>query len=141
MPDTDLALLVDRFMRSIQFGLQKTAAEFDTARVGPGGGIILMTLADTGEVPLSALTTLVARDKSQMTRAIRNLEGKGLVARTPSPEDGRVSLVRLTLKGEGVVAELREGVAKVIDGLLDPISAAERATLKALLARVAGPQR
>ena len=141
MSDTDLALLVDRFMRSIHFGLQQTAAEFDTARVGPGGGIILMTLADTGEVPLSALTTLVARDKSQMTRAIRDLEGKGLVTRTPSPEDGRVSLISLTPQGKSVVADLQAGVARVIDGLLDPISAAERATLKGLLARVAGPKR
>lgn len=136
MQDPDLALLFDRLMRSIHFGLQKRAPGFDRKAVGPGGGIVLMTLADAGCISLHELTRRVARDKSQMTRLIRSLETKGLVARAASPDDGRVTLVRLTPEGVEVVRELTETVAEVVGEILEPISQAERQTLKALLARV-----
>lgn len=136
MQDIDLALLTDRFMRKIHFGLQARAPGFDREAVGPGGGIVLMTLADTGRITMNELTKTVARDKSQMTRLIRHLEAKGLVLREASPDDGRVSLVVLTPKGLEVVDELMQTVAEVIDEILEPISENEKRTLKTLLARV-----
>lgn len=137
MPDTDLALLVDRLMRSIHFGLQERAPDFDREAVGPGGGIVLMSLADTGRIALGELTRRVARDKSQMTRLIRSLEAKGLIEREASPDDGRVSLVSLTPKGTEIVGELQRTVAEVIDEILEPLSKDERQSLKDLLMRVA----
>jgi len=136
MKDAELALLVDRFMRSIHFGLQARARAFDTEAVGPGGGIVLMTLADTKQISLNELTKRVARDKSQMTRMMRSLENKGLIERDVSPNDGRVSLVRLTPKGVKTVDEITAAVADVIAGILDPLSAREQQQLKSLLARV-----
>ncbi|MEL7215201.1 MAG: MarR family transcriptional regulator [Pseudomonadota bacterium] len=138
-PDTDLALLIDRLMRHIHFGLQAKSAEFDTARVGPGGGIILLTLADMGTPALSELTRRLARDKSQMTRAIRGLEEKGLLERSPSPEDGRVTRVALTAEGRDVVSGLHHAVAETIHDVLGPVSAEERATLQGILARALTP--
>lgn len=136
MHDSDLALLVDRFMRAIHFGLQERAPGFDRAAVGPGGGIVLMTLADTGRISLNELTKRVARDKSQMTRMIRSLETKGLVEREKSAYDARVSFLTLTPDGRQVVVELTKAVADVIGELLNPISECERETLKKLLSRV-----
>lgn len=136
MKSTELALLVDRFMRSIHFGLQERAPGFDREGVGPGGGIVLMTLSDTGQISLNDLTKRVARDKSQMTRMIRSLETKGLVERHASPDDGRVTLVDLTPKGETVVGQLMDAVSEVIEDILEPITESERQTLKALLLRV-----
>ncbi len=135
MQDTELALLIDRFMRRIHFSLQSKAHAFDTAKVGPGGGIVLLTLADMGRPGLHELTARVARDKSQMTRTIRSLEAKGLVARTTSPDDARVSLVCLTDAGKKVVEELQEAVAETIEDILAPISQAEKDVLKGLLER------
>ena len=135
MQDRDLALLVDRFMRRIHFGLQARAQDFDTHGVGPGGGIVLMTLADMGCTSLADLTARVARDKSQMTRTIRSLEAKGLVRRDLSPDDGRVTLVSLTDEGRVVVDDLTGAVAGVIGEILQPISEAEKQTLSHLLAR------
>jgi len=135
MQDTELALLLDRFMRRIHFGLQAKAHSFDQAKVGPGGGIILLTLAEMGCVELNVLTRRVARDKSQMTRSIRSLETKGLVARQTSPRDARVSLVRLTPAGDQVVLELQNAVAETIQEILSPISKAEEDVLKRLLIR------
>ncbi len=131
----ELALLIDRFMRRIHFGLQANAHSFDTAKVGPGGGIVLLTLAEMGCPELNELTTRVARDKSQMTRTIRSLETKGLVARKPSPNDARVSLVYLTQTGEEVVKAIQKAVAETIDGILSPISKSEEKVLRGLLER------
>ena len=64
MQETDLALLVDRFMRKIHSGLLERAPGFDREAVGPGGGIVLMTLADAGRISLNELTKCVARDKN-----------------------------------------------------------------------------
>lgn len=136
MQETDLALLVDRFMRHIHFGLQNRASDFDKKAVGPGGGIVLMTLADTGPISLNELTRRVARDKSQMTRTIRSLETKGLVGRETSPDDARVSVVSLTDDGQAVVTDLMQAVSEVINDILEPISNDEKRTLKTLLARV-----
>ena len=136
MQDTELALHVDRFMRRIHSGLQERAPDFDREAVGPGGAILMMTLADTGRISLNELTKRVARDKSQMTRMIRSLETKGLVHREMSPDDGRVSLIFLTSKGSEVVGELKQTVAEVIGEILGPISEREQKTLQSLLARV-----
>ncbi len=136
MQDPDLALLIDRFMRRIHGGLQARAPSFDRKSVGPGGGVVLMTLAETGCIGLNELTKRVARDKSQMTRTIRSLETKGLVERRASPDDARVTLVVLTSEGEEIVGELMQTVAEVIGAMLEPISSTEVQTLKRLLVRV-----
>ncbi|MEM8976020.1 MAG: MarR family transcriptional regulator [Pseudomonadota bacterium] len=135
MQDAELALLIDRFMRRIHFGLQSKSHSFDTEKVGPGGGIILLTLSDMGCPSLHELTKQVARDKSQMTRTIRSLEMKGLVERQVSPNDARVTLVSLTTAGERVVDELKSVVAETIGEILTPISKAEERVLRDLLER------
>lgn len=136
MHDTDLALLIDRFMRSIHFGLQARAPGFDKKGVGPSGGMVILTLADTGRISLNELTKRVARDKSQMTRLIGSLEKKGLIGREASPDDGRVSLVFLTTEGTVVANELMKTVTEVIGEILEPISQNEKQSLKELLSRV-----
>ena len=135
MQDTDLALLIDRFMRRIHFGLQSNAHEFDTAKVGPGGGVVILTIAEMGCPALHELTNRVARDKSQMTRMIRSLESKGLVMRKTAPHDARVSLICLTKDGEEVVEALQQAVAETIGDILAPISSSEEDMLKSLLER------
>ncbi|WP_420012422.1 MarR family winged helix-turn-helix transcriptional regulator [Tateyamaria sp.] len=135
MQDAELALLIDRFMRHIHFGLQSKAHSFDTENVGPGGGIVLLTLSDMGCPSLHELTKQVARDKSQMTRTIRSLESKGLVERQASPLDARVTLVSLTTAGDRVVDELKHVVAETISEILTPISKAEERVLRDLLER------
>lgn len=136
--DTELALLIDRFMRRIHFGLQAKSAEFDRKRVGPGGGIVLLTLAETGRTELSELTRRVARDKSQMTRTIRRLETKGLVTRVPSSTDARVTLVALTPQGDTVVGQLNTALAETINEILEPVSEADKARLRNLMQQAVG---
>lgn len=138
MQDTELALLIDRFMRRIHFGLQSKGPSFDTEKVGPGGGIVLLTLSEMGCPGLQELTQKVARDKSQMTRTIRSLENKGLVERKPSSDDARVTHVALTHAGERVVDALKEVVSETINEILSPISKSEERVLRNLLERALG---
>lgn len=136
MPDTEFAHLIDRLMRRIQTSLNHNAASFDRHGVGPGGGILLLTLAEIEPARVQELVAAMARDKSQMTRAVQALERKGLVMRQAAPEDARVSLLSLTQEGHRTVTELQEAVAGALAPILKPLSTAERDQLRALLKRL-----
>ena len=137
MTDIELALLVDRFMRRIHGAVHRKAPHFDTERVGPGGGMILLTLADLGPAQMQELARRLARDKSQMTRAVRVLEEKGLISRTTSQQDARASVVTLTQKGHQTVDTLRAVLAETIDEILGPIGDDKKQQLQDLLHGVA----
>lgn len=137
MPDRhELAYLVDRFMRRMEAGVHTRALKFDEERVGPFGGMVLMAVADAQPVSIHALTLQLARDKAQMTRTIQRLEAKGFVNREASAEDGRVSILRLSDKGEALVITIKANVAEVLDDLLDPLSPDERAAFQEMLKRI-----
>lgn len=133
MSSIDLAFHLDRFVRHLHVTLHTKAKDFDPDRVGPGGAMILLSLSDMGTAGLNELTRRLARDKSQMTRAIQMLEGKGMVTRQQSPDDARVSLVALTEKGQALVDTHHRVLAETLDELLSPISPEDRAVLEALL--------
>ncbi|MEM9334560.1 MAG: MarR family transcriptional regulator [Pseudomonadota bacterium] len=136
MQDTTIAIQVDRFMRRIHGGLNARASEFDTENVGPGGGMILMTLADVEPAPVQLVARLMARDKSQMTRAIKSLEKKGLIARASEASDARVSLLRLTARGRKAVSRMQGALATVIGEILTPLNRKEKQQLEDFLTRI-----
>lgn len=133
--DTHLAILLDRFMRRLHMALRRKAPGFDTERIGPGGALVLLTIEETGTIPLNQLTDCLVRDKSQMTRTVRALEGKGLVARRQCPTDSRVSLIALTEAGRAVVETHQREIAETIDETIGPLSEAERRVFQAVLER------
>jgi DNA-binding MarR family transcriptional regulator len=62
------------------------------------------------------LTELARRagvTKQAMMIVVDDLEVRGLVRRTPDPEDGRAKVVRLTARGRTFAAECRRAVAAV----------------------------
>ncbi|MEM7270253.1 MAG: MarR family transcriptional regulator [Pseudomonadota bacterium] len=135
-PDVEIARLIDRLLRRINGELNADAARFDRHDVGPHGGMLLLTLAELQPARIQDLVSAMARDKSQMTRAIKSLEAKGLIARAGVEGDGRVSMLSLTDEGKLTVAALQQAVAEALMGILSPLSADEHETLKALLARL-----
>ena len=132
----EVAYLVDRFMRRIAAGLHHKALEIDTERVGPLGGMLLLTLSDIEPAPIHRLVDQMGRDKSQMTRSIKSLEEKGMIERFPSQEDGRVSLLKLTQKGDEFVLQIKVILSIVIDTILEPISEKERRGLIEMLRKI-----
>ena len=131
--DPNLALLLDRFVRRLHLSLQRKAPGFDTHRIGPGGAMILLTLAEIGDAPMLSLSRMLARDKSQMTRGVRALEEKGLVQRMTSRRDARVTVISLTAEGRSVVGTHQRIVAETIDEILSPLGGAKSEELKSLL--------
>ena len=136
MPDVEIARLIDRLMRRINAGLNADAPQFDRHRLGPGGGIALLSLAEIEPARSQDLVHRMARDKSQMARTLQSLEKKGLIVRAPDPDDARAALLSLTEEGRRTVRELENAVAHVLEGVLAPFSPEERAAFKALLDRL-----
>ena len=57
--------------------------------------------------PMTHLATATQLDAATMTGVVGRLERLGLVARARSPHDRRVVLVRVTPRGEAVVADVK----------------------------------
>lgn len=131
-----LALDIDRFMRLIHTNLHPKAEVVDHEKIGPFGGMVLMTIAEHEPLSIQALTRQLARDKAQMTRIIQLLERKSLLHRTQSSEDGRVSMVSLTDKGHALVVGFQDALAEVVEDLLSGIKAEERKRFSATLQKI-----
>lgn len=58
-----------------------------------------------GDVPMSMAAHLVDSSLSRLSHVVRRLETRGWVARRPSPDDARVSLVSVTEEGSRRLAE------------------------------------
>ncbi|MEM9140242.1 MAG: MarR family transcriptional regulator [Pseudomonadota bacterium] len=136
MPDIEIAHLVDRFMRRIHAALNEKAPEFDTHSVGPGGGILLLTLAEAEPMRIQDLVRRMARDKSQITRAVSTMERKGLIQRRSDPDDGRGRVLALTPEGRQTVRVLQGAVAGVLGEILAPLSDLEQGALREMLRRI-----
>lgn len=80
------------------------------------------------------LSALVAFDRSTLGNVLERLEGKGLVARDPSPGDRRLKLLRLTPAGAALLEAAGPAVARAQDRILAPLAPADRTRLTALLA-------
>lgn len=137
MTDIILATHLDRFVRRLHVQISQRAKVFDADKVGPGGAMLLLTLSEMGTAPLGAVAARLVRDKSQLTREVASLERKGMVARTPCPEDARSQLLSLTQKGDGLVQVHKGAVAEVLDEMMVGLSADDKATLTRLLIAVA----
>ena len=71
---------------------------------------------------------VTGRDKAQITRVIKELEGMALIKRTPDPEDRRAQLLSLNDKGQGLMARIQEAEDEVKKTLLKGINKKDQNT-------------
>jgi DNA-binding MarR family transcriptional regulator len=64
--------------------------------------LILEGMKENGSVRMSELAELAGTTPPTVTKLIKDLEGKGLIQRTPDEQDGRASIVGLTAEGRRV---------------------------------------
>jgi DNA-binding MarR family transcriptional regulator len=88
------------------------------------------------EPTMQELTRLLGLDKSSVSGLVDRAERRGLVARIPSPSDGRVVLVRLTEAGRGHVGEVATRFEADVTALLAPLTRSDRDTLTRLVTGV-----
>ena len=98
--------------------------------------LILRTLFETGEIPQHDLVGRLSRDKSQITRLLKDLEGKGMILRSQSRSDRRVHLVRAADHVRATIETFAAHEQALIAAMLDGATPDEIRALDAMLARM-----
>ena len=140
-PDLDVSPMgiFGRLSRGAKMLDRSLAATFSEFGLNGGEFDVLATLRRSGE-PYSLTPTELFRSmmlsSAAMTNRIDRLEERGLVQRSPDPNDRRG--VRITLTGVGLdlVNRALEAHVRGEHGLLDSLSAEEREELAGLLRKL-----
>lgn len=98
----------------------------------------LLRIAERGRVTQNLLGRLAAMDSATVQGVVRRLEARGLVQGASDPLDRRTRVLSITALGAEALAAAEEAGRRANEALLDPLSAAERRQLLALLQRLSG---
>ncbi len=90
---------------------------------------VLEALWHLGPMPQARLCEKLLVSGSNLTTVIDNLERSGLVHRGENPDDRRAHLVRLSSKGEALIARAFPAHAERVTALLGALTAAEQRQL------------
>jgi DNA-binding MarR family transcriptional regulator len=87
-------------------------------------------------IDATRLSAVIAFDRSTLGNVIERLQAKKLIERKPSPQDKRVKLLYLTRAGATVLGGIVPSVNRAQARMLQPLKAADRRALMALLSRL-----
>ncbi|HSJ34330.1 MAG TPA: MarR family transcriptional regulator [Acidimicrobiia bacterium] len=107
MITTDPAGLADRLRLSVG-RLARRLRQHSLGGLTPSQRSVLSTLSRHGPVPMSRLADLELISRPAATRITDRLEEKGLVRRTPHPEDRRSAVAEITAAGSALLEEGRQ---------------------------------
>jgi DNA-binding MarR family transcriptional regulator len=104
----------------------------EDARTGLSGPRLsaLSVVVFAGPLTLGELAAAEQVKPPTMTRLVRALEARGLVAREPDAHDGRVVRLRATAKGRALMAEGRARRVRALARELERLDAKELAALR-----------
>lgn len=127
---------INRFARFVHDPIAATFAGFGIDR---GEFDVISTLRRSGppyRLTPTALCQFLMLTSGGLTHRLQRLEKRGLIAREPSPEDGRVMMAVLSRTGHALVeAAFREDMKRERE-LLAPLDARERRQLGGLLRKL-----
>ncbi|GGS18776.1 hypothetical protein GCM10010269_67320 [Streptomyces humidus] len=99
---------------------------------------VLRFLATSEGALQRELSVRLGYDPSAIVGLVDDLEKLGFAERRPAPDDRRSRIVALTAQGLAFLRGTDEAGLRVTNELLNPLDAAEREILHALLLRIAG---
>jgi MarR family transcriptional regulator for hemolysin len=91
-----LGLAVNTLGRSIVWSLTRRTARHG---VFPGSYPVIAWLMHLGEATQTELSRLIGVEQPTMANALRRMERDGIILRSPDPDHGRKSQVKLTARG------------------------------------------
>jgi DNA-binding MarR family transcriptional regulator len=112
------------------------AEGFATAGVRGYHYRLLAALEEFGPASQADLGRRTSIDRSDVVAVLNDLAGRGLVVRSPDPDDRRRNIITITPAGTEQLRTLDEILAGVQKRLLAPLSAADRKTFTRLLTRL-----
>jgi DNA-binding MarR family transcriptional regulator len=97
---------------------------------------LLAALDEFGPDSQAALGRRTNIDRSDVVAALNELADRGLIRRSPDPDDRRRNVITITPAGRKQLRTLEQVLAGVQEELLAPLSAADRTRLVRLLSRL-----
>jgi MarR family transcriptional regulator, organic hydroperoxide resistance regulator len=133
---------VDRDLGALLYALTRAvvAAEEPVLRahdVEMWDYVVLSRLAGAAAPTQATLAAAVGRDKTRLIPLLDRLEARGLLRRTPDPDDRRNRIVALTPEGRALVVRCRDGIRAMEDELLAGLAPDDLTGLRRLLTRAA----
>jgi DNA-binding MarR family transcriptional regulator len=99
---------------------------------------VLMVIGRRPGITQHELAAMSNIDRSSMVALLDDLEARGLAERRADPDDRRKRAIHLTDEGSATVRSLQGEAARAGERFFAALSAEERATLHALLRKLAG---
>jgi DNA-binding MarR family transcriptional regulator len=97
---------------------------------------LLAALEEFGPASQADLGRRTSIDRSDVVAALNDLAARGLIERSPDPDDRRRNVITITRAGAKQLRDLDEVLAGVQEKLLAPLSPADRVQLVELLTRL-----
>lgn len=97
---------------------------------------VLWELAHHAPVSAAALSKTLQLDAGYLSRLLRGLKGRGLLAEQAHPSDGRQRLLKLSPAGKRAFAPLDRGSQAETEALLAPLSTPQRQALVGAMSRI-----
>ncbi|MEU8240766.1 MarR family transcriptional regulator [Actinoplanes missouriensis] len=110
-----------------------TRAALEPWNVTPSQSRAIAVLARHGEMRLSVLAEHLRIAPRSATEVVDDLQGRGLVARSPDPADRRATLVTLTEQGAATATAIHRARAEEGERLFAALDPEDRAQLSRIL--------
>lgn len=99
---------------------QKITKHVDESTMGIGA--VLRILAQSDEIMTAGMISeKLLISTARVAVLLKKLEAKGLVEKAKSPDDGRITIVKLTEKGYNTVLQMQQGMYQQIGRVIDSI--------------------
>ena len=135
-PPTDFGLLFAQALNAYVEHLHRGLGERGFTDLRPTFGLPLRALHERPRT-LTELSRGLGVSKQAAAKIVAELEGRSLIEREPSPDDGRATLLRLSPRGRALVTAAIEIGNAVEQGLARDLGDAAAANIRAALERLA----